>query len=275
MSLFEVDQNKCLGDGKCAAECPMGIIRFNENVKFPAPVPGADELCIDCGHCVAVCPKGALALKTMSPEQCLPMDEEWPLKKDLALQWLKARRSIRSFKNQSVDREIITELIKVARYAPTGRNTQPVHWLVIHEPEEVRRLEELVIDWMRYMIKKQSPVAARLTMDRVVSVWEAGGKTIITFGAPHAIIAHTDKYADAGLEAGIIALTFLELAVPTFDLGACWAGYFNTAAKYWPPMKEALALPEGHEPCGAMMIGYPKFRYHRIPLRKPASITWR
>jgi hypothetical protein len=40
-------------------------------------------------------------------------------------------------------------------------------------------------------------------------------------------------------------------------------------------MQKALALPEGHQSYGAMMVGYPKFNYHRLPSRKPPPITWR
>jgi nitroreductase len=64
------------------------------------------------------------------------------------------------------------------------------------------------------------------------------------------------------LAACIIALTYLELAVTSFGLGACWAGYFSAAANMGPPMKKALGLPEEHNSFGAMMVGYPKYKYH-------------
>ena len=37
----------------------------------------------------------------------------------------------------------------------------------------------------------------------------------------------------------------------------------------------ALALPAGHQCFGAMMVGYPQHRYHRLPTRKTPNITWR
>jgi len=72
-----------------------------------------------------------------------------------------------------------------------------------------------------------------------------------------------------------IALTYLELAAPSFDLGTCWAGYFNAGATFWPPMQEELRLPEGNVSFGSMMVGYPKFKYQRLPLRNDAKIMWR
>jgi len=43
----------------------------------------------------------------------------------------------------------------------------------------------------------------------------------------------------------------------------------------YPPINEALHLPEGNINCGVIMIGYPKFEYLRIPLRNEPMIIWR
>jgi nitroreductase len=72
-----------------------------------------------------------------------------------------------------------------------------------------------------------------------------------------------------------IALSHLELAATGLTLGACWAGYFNAAARNYPPMREALNLPKGHICQGAMLLGFPKYPYYRIPERKAPVITWR
>ena len=72
-----------------------------------------------------------------------------------------------------------------------------------------------------------------------------------------------------------IALSYLDLAASSFGLGTCWAGYFHAAATMWPPMRNAVDLPERHTCFGAMMIGYPKYTYHRLPLRNEPRITWR
>ncbi len=48
MSLFSVDSKKCNRDGICAAECPTKIIVLENKEAVPMPVPGAEELCINC-----------------------------------------------------------------------------------------------------------------------------------------------------------------------------------------------------------------------------------
>ena len=89
------------------------------------------------------------------------------------------------------------------------------------------------------------------------------------------IVTHAPKEEQSAPAACTIALAYLELAAPSFDLGACWAGYFNAAANLWPPMQDYLELPAGHSSFGAVMVGYPLYEYYRLPLRKEPLITWR
>jgi len=274
MSLLTVDQEKCKRDGICAEVCPAGIIELKDKDAFPSLVVGGDEICIRCGHCVAVCPHGAMSHAIMKPEDCQSVNEEWLFGPKEVEHFLRYRRSIRNYKDKQIEREILTKLIDVAKFAPSGHNLQPVRWLVIHEKEEVQRLAAFVIDWMRYLIKEESPLVAALHLDRVVSSWEQG-KDPICRKAPHIIVAHAHKEDRTAPSACTIALTYLELAASSFDLGACWAGYFNAAATLWPPMQKELGLPEGNVSFGAMMVGYPKFKYQRLPLRNDAEIMWR
>jgi hypothetical protein len=67
----------------------------------------------------------------------------------------------------------------------------------------------------------------------------------------------------------------LELAASSFALGACWAGYFNTAAIFWPSLQQELGFPEGNVSFRSMMVGYPKFKYQRLPLKNDTEIMWR
>jgi len=273
-TLFEIDIQKCKRDGICAAVCPLKLITVSEEDKLPVPIDRAEKQCIRCGHCVAVCPYGALSLNTMKPEQCLPVDTTTLPSAEQVKCFLTNRRSIRIYKKQPVDREILADIIDTARYAPTAVNLQPVNWLVIQDAGDVNRLAGLVIDWMRSVIREDPKLAKGLGMERFVSDWEKGEDRICR-GAPHLIITHAPSAIGASQSSCIIALTCMELAAFSKGLGACWAGFFTRAANACPSIMEALNLPEGHEVFGAMMIGYPDVRYYRIPLRKKAAVTWR
>lgn len=274
MSLFQIDESKCKRDGFCVSDCPMGIIEMKTKESFPSPVSRADELCIKCGHCVAVCPHEAISLNWLKPQDCAPIS------KDLAPSWeqtsylMRSRRSIRKYRNKPVDREILNDLIEVASHAPTAHNSQPVNWLVIEKKEDMQALAAIVIDWMKFMLQAQPDFAKVMHFDRVVAAWAMGLDRVLR-DAPHMIIAHALSNFPPSQAACTIALTYMELYAPTKGLGTCWAGYFNAAANFFDPMKRALSLPAGHQTFGALMIGYPRNPYHRIPTRNEPKVTWR
>jgi nitroreductase len=199
---------------------------------------------------------------------------ELGLSEEQSEQFLRSRRSIRVYREKPVAREEISRLVEIARYAPSGHNSQGVEWLVLGDRNELRRLSGIVIDWMRWMLAHMPEAALSLHIDRTLARWEAGFDVILR-GAPVVIVAHAAKDNRMAPSTCTIALTYLELAASGMGLGCCWAGYFNAAAGTFPPMMAALALPTGYQSFGAMMVGHPQFSYHRLPTRKAPEITWR
>ncbi len=272
--LFTIDSAKCSRDGVCVAACPVSIIEFTDESQPPTPVKGAEEACIDCGHCVVVCPEGVLSHRAMAPEDCQPVREELLPNAEQVEHMIRTRRSIRKYKDEAVEREVIEKLIDVARFAPTGHNSQPIEWLVVYDTAEVQKLTGLVIDWMRHLVREKSPIARMFGMALIVRAWDMG-IDIVCRKAPHLIIAHAAEVNKPAQSACTIAMTTLDLAAPSLGVGTCWAGFFHFAAGQWPPLQEALALPDGHVCMAAMMVGHPKFKYRRLPTRKPAQVEWR
>lgn len=274
MPLFDIDPDRCVRDGICVETCPMRIIEMAAADAPPSPTTDAEATCIDCGHCMAVCPTGALSLKTMPAAQSPPVHQDWRLPVERVEHLLRSRRSIRTYTETIVPRADLQRLIEMARHAPSGHNRQPVHWLVLQEPAEVRRVAGIVIDYMRYLLAEHPEQAAAVNLQRVVDGWGQGHDTICR-GAPHVIVAHAPADERTAPAAGTLALGYLELAAPSLGIGTCWAGYLNWAATMWPPMRDALQLPADHAPYGALLAGYPRFGYHRLPERKAPPITWR
>lgn len=273
MDLFSVNIETCNQDGICAAVCPARIIAMPKG-GFPTLVDGAAQACIRCGHCVAACPSGSLDHTAMAAGQCPPVLTELKLSPERAEHFLRSRRSIRAYKRKAVDDGLIERLIRMARYAPSGRNSQDAEWLVLANSEEIRCSASLVADWMRWTIDRDPETAVLMHLDKTLASWE-GGSDVIFRHAPVVIIAHAAKDNPRGAATCTIALTYLELAAVGLGLGTCWAGYFMRAAGEYAPLMQALALPEGHQCFGAMMVGYPRFNYHRLPLRNEPKITWR
>lgn len=274
MDLFTIDDKKCKRDGICVADCPMKIIEMQDEQSLPTPSVEATEKCIDCGHCVAVCPYDAFTHNRMAIEDFPPINEEYVLGTEQAEQFLRSRRSIRAYKAKAVEAEKLTRLIEIARYAPTGTNSQMVHWIGVNSRSEVEKLSSMVIDLMRIMIKDDHPMSKRYNLGGFVTAWEQG-VDIISRGAPALVLTHAPKEYGLAQVDCTSALAYFDLAAPTMDLGTCWAGFFMIACSQYQPIIDALALPEGHGVFGVMMTGYPKFRYQRLVPRKAPNITWK
>lgn len=274
MGLLNVDETKCKRDGICVEECPRRVIALEGVEGFPAVAPENEYYCMMCGHCVAVCPHGAMSLAKMPSETCPEIKKDFLPSGEQTRHFLRSRRSIRVYQDRAVDRQTIQELIDTARYAPTASNSQSIHWTVITGRENLSELSGMAIDWMRGIIaaRPDSPMAAYFAP--VVSGWDNGYDGILRT-APNLIIASAPKEASNGLVDCAIALTYLELAALALGLGTCWAGLLQAAMLNTPALLEKIGLPEGHTAHYPMMIGYPKFKYYRLPERNLPPIHWK
>ena len=218
MPLFTVDPEKCNRDGICVAECPSNVILMASPKDVPIFAPDAEEHCILCGHCVSVCPQGALSLSWLKPDECSSLDPELHLTPIQAEQFLASRRSIRTFRKKPVEHEKLEKLLEVACRAPSAKNAQPWHWLVVEDTAEVRRLVGLVIDWVKLIIQQRPEVAEQMKLPRVLEAWEKGDERICR-GAPHVIVVHGDKDWPFGSEDGALALSHLDPLCPHHGTG--------------------------------------------------------
>ncbi len=273
MPPFDIDPDRCTRDGLCAAECPARIIRLLPSDPRPVPEPDFSSFCIRCGHCVAVCPTGAFRLPWLTAADCEEVRAQDRITPEQAEQFLRGRRSIRTYRDTPVERAKLEKLLGVACQAPSAKNSQPWHWTVVETPAETRRLAGLVIDYMRGFIAEKPKLAGMFGYVRVVAAWDAGFERICR-GAPHVIVAHADKNWGFGAEDTALALSYLELYAQVLGLGTCWAGYFYSAVNAHPPLFQALKLPAKHKAFGAVMVGYPVHRYRRLPARNRPEVSW-
>jgi len=273
VNLFTIDRATCNQDGICAEICPARIIRFRRG-EYPSLIPGTENACIKCGHCVAVCPTGSFSHREIAVEQCPEIKNELLLSPEHCEHFLRYRRSIRTYGKKKVPKEEIKKLVETARYAPSGRNSQDARWLVLAKREEIANLAGIVVHWMRWMVENNGEEASPMHLEQAIGRWE-NGVDIIFRDAPVVIIAHAEKDNSRALNSCTLALSYLELAAASRGLGCCWAGYFMRAAAQFKLLQDALPLPVTHECFGAMMTGYPRFTYHRLPPRNPPVITWK
>jgi nitroreductase/NAD-dependent dihydropyrimidine dehydrogenase PreA subunit len=273
---ISIDRNLCTQCGTCVEVCPAGVMSQAAPKSQPVVDEALAEDCLRCGHCTAVCPGGALSLEGVRPE-ALPLAAPPTEALRLAVeQAILSRRSIREYSDRPLSQETIARLIESARFAPTGSNSQGVEWLVVNGKEKVRRIAELSVDGFRALLARPSSESDRLRAfaEWGVEEWDRGEDALCR-GASALVVAHAHEQALSGPIDCVLALGYLDLLASAAGLGTCWAGAVHIATQISPPLVAHLSLPSSHRIHGMMMLGYPKYRYRRVPQRNRAAVTWR
>ncbi len=274
MSLIRVNVEKCERDGICVEVCPIGILEMTDGTG-PQVRAGAGHFCIGCGHCVAACPTGALDNAKNSLEKHLPVTQPGAtLTSRAAYAFLRGRRSIRCYSPEPVASEAMLQLLDIARFAPTGHNSQGLSFLVVQGSEPLLRMRKIVVEWMRKLIETQPALADRLHMPGIVKAHERGEDRILR-GAPQVIVCHVPAELRATAQVSTyLALEFIELYATALGLGTCWAGFAQFCAQQYPALPEYLQIPRDRDITGMMMVGHPKYTYYRMPDRDPLDVAW-
>lgn len=254
MSLITVDESKCIKCELCIKECPVDVLKMGK--KGPEEI--ANTTCIACGHCVAICPNAAMDNKKAPLVQQVDIKKITELNAQQAERFLRSRRSIRNYKDESVSREKLTKLIDIARLAPTAGNSQGISFVVVENIQLIEKATEITIQMI-----ENSPL--RNLVEKAVKSYREGGVDSIFRGAPNLIIAIADKDLRSARDNSVSALTYLELYAPSLGLGSCWAGIFEYCASIEnSPMLKLFNIPEGKKITAAVMVGYPKYSYKRL-----------
>ncbi|OIQ49202.1 Coenzyme F420:L-glutamate ligase [Pseudodesulfovibrio hydrargyri] len=271
MPLFTIDETRCKRDGLCAADCPVGCIVFEEG-GLPEPHEKKQDYCLDCGHCMAVCPADAIRL-TRFDAGSVPVDRSLNISLDQGEQFLKARRSVRAFRDESVDRDLLGRVLAVTEYGPSGHNARPTRWVVAEGRARVADVAGAVARWMRAESEAESDLARALHLPGIVRVWD-NGTDIICRDAPALAVAVGPEQGITPQADGVIATAYLELALAAAGLGACWCGYLMAAAAHAAGVRELLGVADGEAVHGALLLGRPARRYAAVPPRPAPTVDW-
>jgi nitroreductase/NAD-dependent dihydropyrimidine dehydrogenase PreA subunit len=257
-----VDKSICKKDGICVAVCPARTIALDEE-GYPEEI---GTVCYQCGHCVAICTSQALTQTDLPAGGMLPVAKEQP-SAEVVDNLLMSRRSIREFRDKPIERETLEAILDVARRAPSASNVQNLHWIVLNGRE---RVHELAYECVRQM-KVMQPMTP--FVQGVITTWEKGLDGILR-GATAVVAVCAPQESIWGQADASIALTHAELAAVARGLGMTWAGILMRVTAASEPVRKWLQVPEGYTVSAAAMLGYGKYKYQRIPPRKPLSAQW-
>jgi nitroreductase/NAD-dependent dihydropyrimidine dehydrogenase PreA subunit len=283
-----IDQDKCTQCGACVMLCTSAVFGYNQE---HVEVAAAQE-CWLCGHCVAVCPTDAIGHSEYSLQECPEVDPAALPSLEALVTALRARRSARVFADRPVSRELVRELIDIARWVPSGGNDQPVDWLAFDAQNRIAALSAQAIEvfastarqlrsrWLRPFIRLAygaDTVSAGL---EVVETFEelvrrhAQGKDPIFRRAPVVLVAHVPEGDYFGRDDAVYAAYNLMLAAQRKGLGTCQIGYFKIALDRSKDLRAALGLPEGHRAEVTLTLGYPEYQFQRLLPRRQPGLDW-
>ena len=155
---------------------------------------------------------------------------------------IKGRRSVRRFVDKPVPRELIKEVVEIARFAPSWKNTQTARYIVVDDKEKIATLaNEACTYGFAFNIKTiaKAPAVVLLTVVEGRSGFEKDG----SFSTPK-----EDRWQ--AFDAGIAAQTFC-LAADEKGLGSVILGYFDEEE-----IKKVIPIPQGQQVGAVIPIGY-------------------
>jgi len=144
---------------------------------------------------------------------------------------IKKRRSIRSFTDQPVEEEKLTQLLEAAMSAPSGMDAQPWEFVVITEKEVLDKFRRGLM-----FAKMNAPAAICVLGSSRVQKNRAGDKFWV-------------QDCSAATENILLAATAL-------GLGSVWVG-IHPVTMFQRQVANILNLPEGVTPFNLIYIGYP------------------
>ncbi|MGC8838259.1 MAG: nitroreductase family protein [Anaerolineae bacterium] len=144
------------------------------------------------------------------------------------LETIFARRSIRKYTGEPVTEEQVRKLLEAAMAAPSANNSQPWHFVVVQDREQLRRLAE-------------AHPYGRMQAEAALSI------------AVCADPALSPRYWVQDCSA---ATENLLLAATALGLGGVWLGVYPNQDRV-ARVKEVLGIPEGIEVLCLVAIGHP------------------
>mgnify|MGYP004582641473 FL=1 len=168
-----------------------------------------------------------------------------------AKECIKGRRSIRSFKPDTVPPELIRELVETASFSPSWKNTQITRYVAVTGDTKARIAAECTDNWPKNAdIINNAPLLIVECFVKERSGYERDGSYSTERG---------DRWQM--YDAGISAANFCNAAYEA-GLGSVILGIFD-----FKKTAEILALPENIEAMALIPVGYP-VEISQAPKRK-------
>lgn len=174
------------------------------------------------------------------------------------------RRSIRKFKNTSIPDEVIIKILNAAIQAPSGKNNQPWHFVVVKEDKKAEMIR--IIRQAINNVKEQGGNIG--SSEGTARVMEQAAVTVFIF--------NTNAERERGKKISNVvdvqsigaAIQNLLLAAMEYGIGSLWicdVFYADDELCTW--------LGQTHEMIAAVSLGYPDEKPNARPRKSVTEVT--
>jgi len=265
MLQFTVDQVKCTRCELCVLDCPSRIIeRSGEAVPFIRPENEAR--CIRCQHCLAVCPSAAVSILGRDPANSIPLTTKSFPKPGAMINLVRGRRSVRRYRDENVDPDILRPLLAALGNVPTAVNRMALTFSVIDDKDVMQRFRVKALTALADAVKAGRVPEQHAYIVQAVPAWFEQKVDVIFRGAPHLLAVSAAPESVCPQEDVNLALAYFELMAQSAGLGTVWCGLAKMALELAPELKTIVGVPPGHY-YYTMLFGQPAVHYARTVQR--------
>lgn len=276
---LKIDSTRCTACGLCMKVCSKSVFEADADGK---PVASKEGNCSICGHCVSVCPAGAIVHDQMDPAAIADLADETV--SPLAMQSLLAgKRSVRTYTDAPIEREVLDQLIEAGHMAPTAKNLQDRGFVVVTNKETIRAMDKAVVEAYRKLLNLPGrgilglfvPAVKQLnvivpSLRRLCDRSDAGGYPIF-HDAPAVVIGYGTADNSFSRDNCVIAQQYMMLQAQAMGLGSCSIGYASVRPK---PLDAFIDIPAGNAIQTVTIFGHPSVKFLRRVFRKPTQVDW-
>lgn len=190
------------------------------------------------------------------------------------LELVKARRSIRNFKPDSIPTDYVEKILEVARWAPSGANSQPWEFIVVEDKKFRDKFVNLITQNRPPMRSgfKDAPVFIVVCGDARRKIFYPGTRFEIQNGKI-AILEQQFMNTDSIFYSSLAnAFLYIQLTVKVLGLGSQWITG-TTQANIQPEIKRLLRIPEYMVIYDTIALGYPASTPNTKTVRTLDEIT--
>ncbi|MGA7180770.1 MAG: nitroreductase family protein [Thiobacillaceae bacterium] len=188
---------------------------------------------------------------------------QWPSTGSNVFETILARRSVRNYQDQDIDRETVRTLLDAAVRAPTAIHEEPWAFVIVQNRALLHQLSE----YAKPLIAKEAQRTGHahdVFTSPDFNIFYNAGTLIVICAKPIGHFVAADCW---------LAAENLMLAACAMGLGSCVIGSALTALDI-PEIKNQLGIPPEFSAIAPIIVGHPRGETPVTSRREPFIVSW-